>query len=261
MKIRGRGATVKGDTPFAESQFLRFLKNGIRGDGKLKNVIVLDAKKGAAPELILVSSPQNTIWFRVLNPDDNAKLMIFYGSAYQCTISGLLHSQDIQIPTAYVSDAEMIHIKYVGAAMQTNIHILGNEAVHKNLILSRKEKNIYFCAGTGEKEADIESIESIYLKKLAKLISATTLPVVKCCYDDLVNIEKRFNEQLIRLGGDGGETVNGSVRKLEDIEIMQPSPSQEKSQIVAEIHIGGTVITRKVNCTSEVEVKEEENAD
>nr|DAG35231.1 MAG TPA: hypothetical protein [Caudoviricetes sp.]DAM33005.1 MAG TPA: hypothetical protein [Caudoviricetes sp.] len=29
MKIRGRGATVKGDTPFAESQFLRFLKNEI----------------------------------------------------------------------------------------------------------------------------------------------------------------------------------------------------------------------------------------
>lgn len=181
----------------------------------MKNVIVFDTEKGV-PELVLVSSPKNSIYFRVVNPMKNAKIMIFYGSTYQYTISDL--TQDIQIPTVYVSDAEMIHIKYVDTVTHINLHVIGNETLYDDLILSRKENNLFFCAGTKSDETDIESIDSIYLKKLAKLINSTTLPAIKCCYDDLATIKKRLDKELIRLGALPGKTVDESVSNLSGVE-------------------------------------------
>ena len=124
----------------------------------MKNVITLDTQDGLVPELNIVSSRENIICFRVYNPGTSAKLEVYYGCDYKRTLT-VSESQDIQIPTEYVSDAGMIHVRYTDRTTESKfVHILGNESIYRDLKLEQKTKYLYSCAGAKKTELKVKEI-------------------------------------------------------------------------------------------------------
>ena len=108
----------------------------------MKNVITLDTEEGLVPELNVISTAENAIYFRVYNPGASAKLEIYYGCDYKKTLS--VTTKDIQIPTEYISDAGMIHVRYVDATTESKfVHILGNENLYKELKLEKRTTYLF----------------------------------------------------------------------------------------------------------------------
>lgn len=221
----------------------------------LKNIISFNVNDDEY-SFLTTEQGNNAIVVRVINAVAGSTLEIMYGS--ECKEIIPLENtieQDIEIPRKYCSDGAIVHFRYVDSEKTTGfIHIVGDQSLYGNLVLVKKNNDLYFCDGTLA-----EGVEIDYLKKLANLISEITKVNVKSCYNNLFVIETELNRQLTRLGGSIGTTVDESVSNLADIEITPPSPPspQGKGQIVAEVLIdGGIITTRKVNCTSEVEVKE-----
>lgn len=134
----------------------------------MKNVITLDTEEGLVPELNVLSTTENAIYFRVYNPGKSAKLEIYYGCDYKKTLP--VTTKDIQIPTEYVSDAGMIHVRYVDAATESKfVHILGNENLYKELKLEKRTTYLYSCAGTKKTELKVKEIAlDEYLDVLSK---------------------------------------------------------------------------------------------
>ena len=135
----------------------------------MKNVITLDTQDGLVPELNIVSSRENTICFRVYNPGTSAKLEVYYGCDYKKTLA-VSESQDIQIPTEYVSDAGMIHVRYTDRPTESKfVHILGNEGIYEDLKLEQKTKYLYSCVGAKKTELKVKEITlDEYLDVLSK---------------------------------------------------------------------------------------------
>ena len=44
----------------------------------MKNVITLDTEEGLVPELNVISTAENAIYFRIYNPGTSAKLEVYY---------------------------------------------------------------------------------------------------------------------------------------------------------------------------------------
>lgn len=121
----------------------------------MKNVITLDTEEGLVPELTVISSVENAIYFRIYNPGTSAKLEVYYGCDYKKTLP--VTTKDIQIPTEYVSDAGMIHVRYVDAATESKfVHVLGNENLYKELKLEKRTTYLYSCAGAKKDRAESE---------------------------------------------------------------------------------------------------------
>lgn len=135
----------------------------------MKNVITLDTQDGLVPELNIVFSRENIICFRVYNPGTSAKLEVYYGCDYKRTLT-VSESQDIQIPTEYVSDAGMIHVRYTDRTTESKfVHILGNESIYRDLKLEQKTKYLYSCAGAKKTELKVKEITlDEYLDVLSK---------------------------------------------------------------------------------------------
>ena len=134
----------------------------------MKNVITLDTEEGLVPELTVISSVENAIYFRIYNHGTSAKLEVYYGCDYKKTLP--VTTKDIQIPTEYVSDAGMIHVRYVDAATESKfVHVLGNENLYKELKLEKRTTYLYSCAGAKKTELKVKEITlDEYLDVLSK---------------------------------------------------------------------------------------------
>lgn len=54
----------------------------------MKNVITLDTEEGLVPELNVISTAENAIYFRIYNPGTSAKLEVYYGCDYKKDFAG-----------------------------------------------------------------------------------------------------------------------------------------------------------------------------
>jgi hypothetical protein len=209
----------------------------------LKNVITLDTEEGLVPELNVISTAENAIYFRIYNPGTSAKLEVYYGCDYKKTLS--VTTKDIQIPTEYVSDAGMIHVRYVDFAIESKfVHILGNENLYKELKLEKRTTFLYSCAGAKKTELKVKEITlDEYLDVLSKnpvtnaaitaaisevqtalidIKSKTETDVKRC--EQLRNDTKALNDEFVKKLASGeykGERGIQGERGLQGVEGVQ----------------------------------------
>ena len=179
----------------------------------MKNVITLDTEEGLVPELNVISTAENAIYFRIYNPGTSAKLEIYYGCDYKKTLS--VTTKDIQIPTEYVSDAGMIHVRYVDSAIESKfVHILGNENLYKELKLEKRTTFLYSCAGakkTGLKVKEITLDE--YLDVLSKnpVTNAAITAAISEVQTALIDIKSKTETDVKRC-----EQLRNDTKALND---------------------------------------------
>ena len=209
----------------------------------MKNVITLDTEEGLVPELTVISSVENAIYFRIYNSGTSAKLEVYYGCDYKKTLP--VTTKDIQIPTEYVSDAGMIHVRYVDAATESKfVHVLGNENLYKELKLEKRTTYLYSCAGAKKTELKVKEITlDEYLDVLSKnpvtnaaitaaisevqtalidIKSKTETDVKRC--EQLRNDTKALNDEFVKKLASGeykGERGIQGERGLQGVEGVQ----------------------------------------
>lgn len=179
----------------------------------MKNVITLDTEEGLVPELNVISTTENAIYFRIYNPGTSAKLEIYYGCDYKKTLS--VTTKDIQIPTEYVSDAGMIHVRYVDAVTESKfVHILGNENLYKELKLEKRTTYLYSCAGAKKTELKVKEITlDEYLDVLSKnpVTNAAITAAISEVQTALIDIKSKTETDVERC-----EQLRNDTKALND---------------------------------------------
>ena len=179
----------------------------------MKNVITLDTEEGLVPELNVISTAENTIYFRIYNPGTSAKLEVYYGCDYKKTLS--VTTKDIQIPTEYVSDAGMIHVRYVDAVTESKfVHILGNENLYKELKLEKRTTYLYSCAGAKKTELKVKEITlDEYLDVLSKnpVTNAAITAAISEMQTALIDIKSKTETDVERC-----EQLRNDTKALND---------------------------------------------
>ncbi len=179
----------------------------------MKNVITLDTEEGLVPELNVISTTENAIYFRIYNPGTSAKLEIYYGCDYKKTLS--VTTKDIQIPTEYVSDAGMIHVRYVDSAIESKfVHILGNENLYKELKLEKRTTFLYSCAGAKKTELKVKEITlDEYLDVLSKnpVTNAAITAAISEVQTALIDIKSKTETDVKRC-----EQLRNDTKALND---------------------------------------------
>ena len=193
----------------------------------MKNVITLDTEEGLVPELNVISTTEKAIYFRIYNPGTSAKLEIYYGCDYKKTLS--VTTKDIQIPTEYVSDAGMIHVRYVDAGTESNIVLsLGIEHLNNEMKLEKRTTYLYSCAGAKKTELKVKEITlDEYLDVLSKnpVTNAAITAAISEVQTALIDIKSKTETDVERC-----EQLRNDTKALNDEFVKKLASGEYKGE-------------------------------
>lgn len=218
----------------------------------MKNTIYVNCARYFSTRISYEKDQSKAIFFVFEEPDAGAVMEIMYGAGYQDSVA-ITAGELIQLPERYCSDNEIVRVRYVDNLRKSRyIVIHGDESASKDLQLRRRNNYLFTCTGTGSSAGPVTppSEDEQYMKLLAALISDTTQPTPKDCYEDLKDLRTAYILELLRLG------VVGKDKTMKEILQLLKQVQRSNPFDVMQCKIAAFTFDTKVNEVKKVTLRE-----